>query len=455
MLRRQEACTVSSGGSSDETRRTPERTQSLKLRNRESLSFEKDNKDVNMNSTPVQRSSSFKSDFMKRRFSPEPENRRRLPDTPEQSDKPSPELAKVLNRRNEIVTKQQEDGTDVDRKRIHDGKVEKAERYNVAKDDEVIMDSEVLTMLKSRRKETDSSTEGSAVQSDSEQKSQPNIKTSPAVIEKANDKSVFSKPVETSSTKLSQTPTTQSSKSAITVRLSSQSSVESEKAEKDKVTLRHLDSLPDKSDIEDVVTSDIKQTEIPKLDLAAIDTSLNVLQSVTDDLQEKEKHSSKLTRKFSSELSNINIKSPTQVAEFIKSVESDTEVKDKVKEEVKDKVKEAETPSTVDIFGVTTSESSSDTNVMARTDSQSSDWSQNKGTIDITSRTEIMKKISTKDRTPERQSPKRSLPMKVMSPFRSSASTPGKVIHFTQWNLVLISHVFRLFCYSEWSDLKW
>ena len=125
------------------------------------------------------------------------------------------------------------------------------------------------------------------------------------------------------------------------------------------------------------------------------------------------------------------------MAEFIKSVESDTEVKDKVKEEVKDNVKEAETPSTVDIFGVTTSESSSDTNVMARTDSQSSDWSQNKGTIDITSRTEIMKKISTKDRTPERQSPKRSLPMKVMSPFRSSASTPGKVIHFTHGILFL------------------
>lgn len=386
LLRRQEACAVSSG-SSDETRRTPERTQSLKLQNKESLSFDKD-KDSSGSS--VQRSSSFKSDFMRRRFSPEPDSRRRLPETPEQSDKPSPELAKVLTKRNEIVAKQQEDGDVLERERIHDGKVEKAERFSAAGNEEVIMDSEVLQMLKSRRKETDSSLESSTSVSESEDRPQS----------KSSARHVADKPSQPSADLASPTLSqTQSSRSAITLQLTPQSSVEQN------VKTVEEKALPPASHLDTEKTSakEIKKTEVPKLDLASIDTSLNVLQTVTDDLQDK--HSGDKVEKYTSELSHVNIKSPTQVADFIHSVEKDMDSKE-IKEEK-----------------IETKEKISDTKERLQTDSQSSDSSQTKGTIDITSKSEIMKKISSRDRSPERQSPKRTGPMKVLSPLRATHSS--------------------------------
>ncbi|KAK3605398.1 hypothetical protein CHS0354_036306 [Potamilus streckersoni] len=150
-LRRQEAYAISSG-SSDETgtRRTPERTQSFKIQGSPLL-------EENQKDTTVQRSSSFKSEFMKRRFSPEPMNRRQLPEIPIPSDKPSEELAKVLSKRSHIVDEQQTLGEILEKEKIHDKRVEKAEQFSSAQVDEVIVDSEVASALKARQKETHSS----------------------------------------------------------------------------------------------------------------------------------------------------------------------------------------------------------------------------------------------------------------------------------------------------------
>ncbi|KAL3854898.1 hypothetical protein ACJMK2_014134 [Sinanodonta woodiana] len=151
-LRRQEAYAISSG-SSDEagTRRTPERTQSFKIQGSSLL-------EENQKDTSLQRSSSFKSEFMKRRFSPEPLTRRQLPEIPVPSDKPSEELANVLDRRSHIVDEQQTLGKILEREKIHDTKVEKAEQFSSAQIDEVIADSEVAFALKARQKGTHPST---------------------------------------------------------------------------------------------------------------------------------------------------------------------------------------------------------------------------------------------------------------------------------------------------------
>ncbi|XP_053386334.1 uncharacterized protein LOC123538762 isoform X4 [Mercenaria mercenaria] len=392
-LKRQEACAVSSG-SSDETRRTPERTQSLKLRSKESPVMEKES------GSSVQRSSSFRSDFMKRRFSPEPDNRRRLPSTPaEQSDQPSPELAKVLSKRNEIVAKQQEDGEVVEKRRIHDGRVEKADRHSAAVDDEVIADSEVLKMLKSRRKETDSSIENSSV-SESENKSQ---KPSSHV------ESAFKSDTKT---QLSQTSKASTESDKERGRLQSQSSVESKltinlaKTEKEKVS--HPASHLDKSE------SAKSKTYVPNLDLASIDTSLDVLKTVTDDLDDTEHSSDKLN----TDLSHLKVTSPTQVAQFIKTVESDSHSQPEIKSQTTQSRTEAQEQKSSRSRVI-------ESKVQSKTESiqrPSSPTSPPHGSINITNKSQIMRKISTRDRTPERQSPKRSGPMKVMAPMSSSGS---------------------------------
>ncbi|XP_060597231.1 caldesmon-like [Ruditapes philippinarum] len=389
-LKRQQACAVSSG-SSDETRRTPERTQSLKLRNKESPVMEKESV------SSVQRSSSFKSDFMKRKFSPEPDNRRRLPSTPnEQSDQPSPELAKVLSKRNEIVAKQQEDGEGLERQRIHDGRVEKSDRHYAAVDDEVIADSEVLKMLKSRRKETDSSIEASSV-SESDNKSQKLT---------SNVESAFKSDTRTQLFSLSPHSSLESGKER--GRLQSQSSVESKLTVNLTTTGKEKSSLPASNS--DKSESAKLKSDVPHLDLASIDTSLDVLKSVTDDLDDT-KHSSD---KFSSDLSHLKVTSPTQVATFIKSVESDSNSQSEAKMKSIHTRIEAEEQK----FARSTAIETKAETVQR----PSSPTSPSQGSINITSKSEIMRKISTKERTPERQSPKRSGPMKVTTPLNASGS---------------------------------
>lgn len=347
----------------------------------------------------VQRSSSFKSDFMKRRFSPEPDNRRRLPATPvEQSDQPSPELAKVLSKRNEIVAKQQEHGEVIERQRIHDGKIEKADRHSAAFDDEVIADSEVLKMLKSRRKETDSSIESSSV-SDSESRSQRVT---------SQNESAFK--IDTKSKQLSQ-----SSKSSIESdqgrgRLQSQSSVESKmtitlsSTEKEKVS--HPSSHINKSE------SAKSKTEVPKLDLASIDTSLDVLQTVTNELDDTKPSSDKLN----ADLSHLKVTSPTQVAQFIKNVENDSQIhQDTRKPSAVQMTVQKQEQKLVQSVAV-------EPKVQTKTETvqRPSSPSPPHGSIDITSKSDIMRKISTREITPERQSPKRSGPMKVTARLGSS-----------------------------------
>lgn len=375
-LKRQEACAVSSG-SSDETRRAPERTQSLRLRNKESPVMERDAV------SSVQRSSSFKSNFMKRRFSPEPVNRRRLPDSPgEQSDQPSPELAKVLSKRNEIVAKQQEDGEVVERQRIHDGKVEKANRFSAACNDAVIEDLEVLNMLKSRREETDSSV------SESENKSQ-----------KLHSHVESALKTNTTSQSLSQASKISIESDKGKKKLQSQSSVER------KVSVNLSKTEEDKSQ------SAKSKSQVPNLDLTSIDTSLEVLKSVTDDL-DSTKHSGD---KFSSNLSHLKVTSPTQVADFIKTVESDSHRKQKP-----DSINTSQTAQEQQEQNVVKS-AAIEPKVQSRTETIQrpvSPTSPPHGSINITNKSEIMRKISTRERTPERQSPKRSGPMKVMTPMQ-------------------------------------
>ncbi|XP_052813191.1 uncharacterized protein LOC128240559 isoform X3 [Mya arenaria] len=391
LLKRQEACSLSSS-SSESTRRTPERTQSLKLRNQPELTPQQ-----NMDNS-VQRSSSFRSSFMQRRFSPEPDERRRLPATPvsqeQQDDKPSPELAKVLNKRSEIVTKQQEASEDVDRRKIHDGRVEHADRFSAARDDEVIADKEVLQMLRNRRKETDSSLSVSDSDSKSHTDTNKSAKQSKSVLNKTEAISDISK-----------TP-----KSAISRRLNSQSSEERQKYRSEKL----------KTAVTGAKYSE--KSQVPRLDLTSIDTSLNVLKTVTDDLEARDEVKAKTSvqgGKFTSELSHINVTSPTQVVQFIKSVEKDNQ-DSSVNTSEPSKGNDTEK---IEVFSVPKQEiivKSSSIEVESKNTAN-----QQRGAININNKSEIMRKISTRDRTPERQVQKRTGPMKVMSPLNTEGTKTG------------------------------
>ena len=96
----------------------------------------------------VERSASFKSDFMKRRFSP----------VPQQSDAPSAELSSVLSRRHQEVERQQQHDDDNDDRR-GDRRQARADHFKTSAIEEVIADSEVASVLRARRKETDSAVE--------------------------------------------------------------------------------------------------------------------------------------------------------------------------------------------------------------------------------------------------------------------------------------------------------
>ena len=443
-LTRQEAYTVSSSQSSEETRRTPERTQSLRLRGSQSSSVEKEG-------LSVQRSSSFKSDFMKRRRyspepEPEPEQRRRLPETPvaqkqtmEQSDKPSPELADVLTKRSQIVKNQQETGDVQERERIHDGRVEKADKFVSADVDEVIVDNEVARMLKSRRKETDSSVE---VTSDkdtrSQQKNSGSEQTPKIDVVNAESKTL----TKLQDRSRSQTPEKSLTKTEIP-KLKSQSSFESKtsihvSSTKPK-TEDHLVSLQEKN------KKNISET-VPKLDLTSIDTSLAVLEHVTHELDEpqvdlKDEKEIKLHKG----LRDVHVDKQTEVVQFIHSVEGDnlnanhSVIQPKVPDEKLNvdivKIEKERTEKVLDSALRSKGDKTVDTKLSYRGHRQGSQEKEIKekhdrelrsespttaGTVDITNKNEIKKKF-TRDRTPERQSPKRNGPMKVMSQLKVSA----------------------------------
>lgn len=145
-LHRQEACAVGSSDDSD-SRRTPERTQSLRLKKTPSPEETKG----------VQRSESFKSDFMRKRYSPETVLDTPLEEDPENMATPNPELAAILNRRHKVVADQQIEGQEFEREQIYSKKIEKEDQiHRPAEVEEVICDTQVASVLKSRLNETES-----------------------------------------------------------------------------------------------------------------------------------------------------------------------------------------------------------------------------------------------------------------------------------------------------------
>ena len=165
---RGEATSSSDDALSDCSRRTPERSHSLKLvrsANKEESGEEKGKK--------AERSGSFKSVFMTKRFP-----------SVHQSDAPSAELSAVLSRRHREVERQkaeQEEESEGDRR--GDLRQARAERFKAAAVEEVIADSEVAAVLKARRKETDSKL-------DAQSRSQPGLSTidqSLAVLARVTD----------------------------------------------------------------------------------------------------------------------------------------------------------------------------------------------------------------------------------------------------------------------------
>jgi hypothetical protein len=110
---------------------------------------------------PVQRSESFKSDFMRKRCSPETVLDTPLDEDTETMATPNPELAAILNRRHKVVTEQQIQGQELEREQIHSNKIEKEDQiHRLAEVDEVISDSQVASVLKARLNESDSSKSG-------------------------------------------------------------------------------------------------------------------------------------------------------------------------------------------------------------------------------------------------------------------------------------------------------
>uniref|UniRef100_K1PH62 Uncharacterized protein n=1 Tax=Magallana gigas TaxID=29159 RepID=K1PH62_MAGGI len=118
-LHRQEACAVGSSDDSD-SRRTPERTQSLRLKKTPSPDETKG----------VQRSESFKSDFMRKRYSPETVLNTPLEEDPENMATPNPELAAILNRRHKVVADQQIKGQEFEREQMYSKKIEKEDQIH-------------------------------------------------------------------------------------------------------------------------------------------------------------------------------------------------------------------------------------------------------------------------------------------------------------------------------------
>lgn len=330
-LRRQEACAINSGSSDESRRNTPERSQSLKIKR---TPPPEDIETIR----GVQRSGSFKSDFMKRRFSPEPKDRRALPNIPDKSeadlvqseehietdnkseakhveseehtetdemksskvylctasDKPSDELAEILNKRKKHVKTQQKEGEKEEKDRITSKKVEKAESLVLAPDEEVIQNEEVLSMLKSRRQETDSK-----------------------IIDKHFHDTIEQSLVQASETVSEVISGAQEPPVKIVPRIPRRSSHELARSQvTTSNTAPKVNGAVQKQE----------RTSVVKTELKDIDTSLAVLDVVSQDLGDKE--SENKTRRLSSEeigtitsaLSKVNVESSEQVTTFIKDV---------------------------------------------------------------------------------------------------------------------------------------
>ncbi|KAH3747623.1 hypothetical protein DPMN_182051 [Dreissena polymorpha] len=348
LLRRQEACAVSSP-SSDDSRRTPERTQSFKIKSTGSegkpLQSSMDN--------PVQRSSSFKSSFMRSRFGPELDDvQKTTARTANQDDKPSPELASVLNRRSHIVAKQQEEGETIERQRIHDGKVERSDEHFAALDEEVIADSEVLSMLRSRRKETDAV----SIVSDSDSRSQTHVPNNYV--------------------------TSQTSSASLNINTSAET------------------KLPLKVVTSSIVQSSQRQTST--IEKERMDHLANT---------NNESYSAKQEKQVQSQHKDISQDEPHDKTFKISGITS-REILEEGSKAVLKSIKQS-------------SADHKDSDVKNLETENRSVHTHTRGAIDINSKSEIMRKISSRDRTPERQTTKRAGPMKVLSPLSSTEEKPG------------------------------
>ncbi|KAJ8320369.1 hypothetical protein KUTeg_001956, partial [Tegillarca granosa] len=251
-LNRQEAYALNSSDDSgvEGSRRTPERTQSLRLK--KSPSPEK-----TMETKGVQRAGSFKSEFMRRSYSPKSEMRERLA---AQTDKPTEELASVLNKRHRVVDEQDKIGQEIERQKISDKSVEKESNLTSAAEvEDVIADSEVAAALRSRRKVMDSNT------------------------------------------------VTDEPKLGSKVISSHESSNKASSQQDDK--------------------SKTVSSEETKLELTDIDTSLAVLNAVTEDILDSDDTvKSPETKTLADNLSKVHVDSPEEVVQFIKDIQKSTEV---------------------------------------------------------------------------------------------------------------------------------
>lgn len=133
-----EVSSSSDDAQSSAARNIPTRTQSLKVR----PSPKEDDRKEEEEEKKVERSGGFRSDFMKKRFSPVP-----------QSDAPSEELSEVLNRRHKEVERQQSQVADSEV--IADKRTAHAEQFKSSDIEEVIADNEVASVLKARRKKSE------------------------------------------------------------------------------------------------------------------------------------------------------------------------------------------------------------------------------------------------------------------------------------------------------------
>ncbi|XP_033727896.1 serine/arginine repetitive matrix protein 2-like isoform X2 [Pecten maximus] len=304
-LRRQEACAVTSSDESntERTRRTPERTQSLRVRN----SPVSEDRVI----STVQRSGSFKSDFM-RRQSPSSTERVPLPvvsagksdDTwNEHMDKPSPELAAVLSKRQEVVTVQQQEGEQIERDRITDKSIEKdSSRIYVPGVSENIVDKEVAAILNTRRKEMDVMT--------SEVLAPPHLDLSELSVTPDNKSDI-------SQTKFISSVQT----SNVISREDSLSQLDSKQIKMSPQT---------KEDITKMERGSPDGESTVRMDISAIDTSLAVLDKVTADIDHICESSGDLQSKsrssdqnLTSSLSKLHVESSADVAQFINTVQKE------------------------------------------------------------------------------------------------------------------------------------
>ncbi|XP_063412509.1 uncharacterized protein LOC134695228 [Mytilus trossulus] len=322
-LRRQDAL---GSGSSDESRRsTPERTQSLRVKRTpppEDIETIKG----------VQRSGSFKSNFMRRQSSPDPVERRILPNIPDKvdtehvhsevitehvqseviteedemkssrtylcqaSDKPTDELAEILKQRKKHVKTQQKDGEKDERERITSKKIEKAENLAPAADvEEVIENTEVLSILKARRHETDSRTVNGV------EKPAPSVSEERLTVQPSEPITEVSSVSQESEVKVVPRLPRKSSRDLTKSQVASSNMAPSNE------TQSHKNGI-----------SDVKP------DLSDIDTSLAVLAEVSQDIGGAKPSIRRLSSdelgSMKSALSKVDIESPQQVTSFIKDV---------------------------------------------------------------------------------------------------------------------------------------